>query len=189
MSTPLDRSASTSGPIGRTFILALPVRTVADAPSDGEQRATTVVRKRDAVPALPRYSASGLAVQLAAVALHYEHFSSLLPRVRGAAETGDSREHVFGVIRVEQVPDAAGPLAEGGQDEGPVRNALGPRGVTVTASWPGTPGATRMDGLRTTLMAESSTTARLGLEGLTDGRQQNDLLLPAVVLLVDGHLV
>src|SRR3569833_620839 len=62
MLTPLDLKAPTSGPMGLTFMRALPVRIVADGPSfTGEHRATTVARKRDAVPALPRYSPPPLA--------------------------------------------------------------------------------------------------------------------------------
>src|SRR5689334_4031935 len=48
--TPLASSESTSGPIGRCFMRALPVRTVDEAAPVGVQRATTVVRNRDAVP-------------------------------------------------------------------------------------------------------------------------------------------
>src|SRR5689334_18846872 len=61
--TPFARRASTSGPMGLTFIRALPVRTVEET-VEGEQSATTDVRKREAVPALPRYRGSPLAWSL-----------------------------------------------------------------------------------------------------------------------------
>src|SRR6267142_6476994 len=53
---PLALSASTRGPMGRCFILALPVMIVVAGPvSEGWTSVQTVVKNRAAVPALPRY--------------------------------------------------------------------------------------------------------------------------------------
>ena len=57
MSAAAFERASTSGAMGRCFMRALPVMTVrsdGDGFADGEARVQTVVRKRAAVPALPR---------------------------------------------------------------------------------------------------------------------------------------
>src|SRR5580692_2143950 len=63
MSTPFERSESTRGPIGLSFIRRLPVRIVY-VTEEGLQSAATVVRNRDAVPAFPRYNSVGLAYRL-----------------------------------------------------------------------------------------------------------------------------
>src|SRR5712672_720913 len=53
---PFARSESTRAPMGRCFILALPVMTVVSGPvSEAWTSVQTVVKNRAAVPALPRY--------------------------------------------------------------------------------------------------------------------------------------
>ena len=128
-------------------------------------------------------------LQLAAAARDDQHLAGVLPGVGGAAQLGDGRQHVLRVVRVQQAVDARGALAEGGQDEGAVRDALGAGRGHADREAGGHARGDADRGRQHDADGAVLDDAGARLVRLADGGQQHDLLVAALVLLVDGHLL